>query len=89
MNDAGAGATASASVPASMYLVMPASSLADTLCGRHWLVTLDRARLGAFMRRGDALDCALRDAAATRDAGGIARIEIRAGGRVSWLLMKS
>ena len=72
-----------------MYLVHPASSLADALSGRNWLVTLDRAQLGAFTRRGDALDCALRNAAETRTAGAITRIEIRADGRVSCLLMKS
>lgn len=89
MSDAKAGARALAFVLPRMYLVHPASSLADALFGRNWLVTLGRARLGAFMRRGDALDCALRSAAASRGAGAITRIEIRADGRVSCLLMKS
>ena len=72
-----------------MYLVHPASSLADALSGRNWLVMHGPTRLGAFVRRGDALDCALRNAAAASGAGVITRIEIRADGRVSCLLMES
>ncbi len=72
-----------------MLLVRSAASYLDTLFGRNWLVTLGREPLGAFMRRDDALDCALQRAAATRIASAIIRIEIREHGRVSCLLMKS
>ena len=72
-----------------MYLVHPASALADTVFGRNWLVTLGPRRLGAFMSRSDALDCALRNAAEAGSAGEITRIEVRANGRVAWLLMES
>ena len=71
-----------------MYVIRPANSLVDALFGRNWLVTAGPERLGGFMRRSEALDCALGVAAALR-GDAITRIEIRADGHVSCFLMKS